>query len=275
MRDPQKNKNFIVAKGPVNRRTTSAVSESGQQDAPLSPLAHMRARAANAKHRLGVPLAQRLKRVPGGAAPGHRLDTRMVVAAIAGTVSAVGVLLGMIQNMAFITGASGALLLACGGWAYVLTQRQRRSATPQAWEIERLVDGDDIARLDAAMETLAVQAGQATTDRLTRVKEVLTRCLELMAATHADGDFATEEQFFVRECVRRYVPDSIHGCLRVPPKDRASVALEGNKSAMDLLHDQLDLILSQLIAKEASLAQLTGERLLQQQRFLAAKASAP
>ena len=83
---------------------------------------------------------------------------------------------------------------------------------------------------------------------------------------------ATEESLYLREAVRRYIPDSINSCLQVPQKDRASLVIDGSKPALDLLHDQLQMIQLQLDGREAKLTQIAGEALLRQQRFLASKA---
>ena len=82
---------------------------------------------------------------------------------------------------------------------------------------------------------------------------------------------ASEESLYLPEAVRRYIPDSINCCLKVPQKDRASLVIDGSKPALDLLHDQLQMIQQQLDGREAKLTQIAGEALLRQQRFLASK----
>ena len=64
------------------------------------------------------------------------------------------------------------------------------------------------------------------------------------------------------------------GRMPIPQKDRASLLIDGSKSALDLLHEQIDMIQSQLKIKENHLTQLAGEGLLRQHRFLAAKTTA-
>lgn len=99
------------------------------------------------------------------------------------------------------------------------------------------------------------------------------RCTALVDATAADGGLASEESLYLREAVRRYIPDSINSCLQVPQKDRASLAIDGGKPALDLLHDQLQMIQLQLDTREARLIQFAAEALLRQQRFLASKSN--
>ena len=98
------------------------------------------------------------------------------------------------------------------------------------------------------------------------------RCMALLGASAEEGSLATEESLYLREAVRRYIPDSINSCLQVPQKDRATLVIDGSKPALDLLQDQLQMIQQQLDTREAKLTQIAGEALLRQQRFLAAKA---
>ena len=42
---------------------------------------------------------------------------------------------------------------------------------------------------------------------------------------------ASEESLYLPEAVRRYIPDSINCCLKVPQKDRASLVIDGSKPA--------------------------------------------
>ena len=71
--------------------------------------------------------------------------------------------------------------------------------------------------------------------------------------------------------MRRYLPDSISGFLRVPLKDRTTLLMEDGKTAQDLLLDQFNMLKAKLRTQENRLTQLAGEALMQQQRFLAAK----
>jgi hypothetical protein len=271
MNDLKKSKNFAVAKGPMNRRTSAALPDAKPV---IAQAALQRVTMAHAKRRLGTPLSQRLtasadtgsqSKIPTGAA---------IVQAIGGTVCAVGVGLGVIQSSVLVMGSSALALGAVGIWAAVSRRSQRGDAVAQhRASATEWVDADALTRLDAAMEKIAVHAPQATLDRLAQLKESIVRCMALVRASTEEGSLATEESLYVGEAVRRYIPDSIHSYLQVPLKDRAALVIDGSKPAQDLLHEQLLMIQQQLDTREAQLTQIAGEALLRQQRFLASKAS--
>lgn len=106
------------------------------------------------------------------------------------------------------------------------------------------------------MDKMAAQAPQTTVDNLARLKESIVRCMALVGASAEEGSLATEESLFLREAVRRYIPDWINSCLRVPQKDRGTLVIDGNKPALDLLHDQLQMVQQQLDAREAKLTRV-------------------
>jgi len=268
MSDPKLKRNYAVSHGPVNRRT--AVPSPSPQE-PKAPVVKARLQIAKAKHRLGSPLAQRL--AVDQRLQGKHPDRMTIVLTMACAISAVGLLLGLIQNSLPVAGLCFALLCGLGAWIHVLTKAKRRSGERINLKMSPVVDASDIQHLDASMEKLAADASQETLDRFARLKDSITRCVSLMASSAADEAYASEDQLYIRECVRRYIPDSISSYLRVPLKDRASLVIDDNKSAMDLLHEQIEMIQSQLNLKETRLAQMAGESLMRQQRFLAAKTS--
>jgi hypothetical protein len=194
-----------------------------------------------------------------------------ILQAIGCTVSVIGLLLGLIQNSWLISGTSAALLCGFGSWIYMVANAKRQAGRNSGLDISNIVDASDIERLDSAMEKLAADVSQETLDRLAGLKESIARCVSLMTSSQSDGGHSTEDGLYVRECVRRYIPDSISSYLRVPQKDRASLIIDDNKSAVDLLHDQIEMIRNQLALKEIRLTQIVGESLMRQQRFLAAK----
>jgi hypothetical protein len=157
-------------------------------------------------------------------------------------------------------------------WAVLSRRSQPADAAPRRVSAPDLADPEALARLDAVMEKMAAQAPQTTVDSLARLKESIVRSMALVGANAEEGSLASEESLYLREAVRRYIPDSINSCLQVPQKDRASLVIDGSKPALDLLQDQLQMIQRQLDAREAKLAQIAGEALLRQQRFLASKA---
>jgi hypothetical protein len=75
---------------------------------------------------------------------------------------------------------------------------------------------------------------------------------------------------YVRELVRRYLPDTLTAFLQVPAAQRDTPGTDG-RSALVLLGEQLGLLQSELSRREALLVQVSTEALQQQQRFLQAK----
>jgi hypothetical protein len=270
MNDLKKSKNYAVAEGPVNRRTSAIVPE----DKPgVAQAVLQRVSIAQAKRKLGTPLSQRLTASAEAATQSKLPTATTIVQAIGGTVCAMGVGLGVIQSSVLVMGSSAIALGAVGLWAVVSRRSQRGDITAQLRATAtELNDPEALARLDAVMEKMAAQAPQVTVDSLARLKESIARCMALVGASAEEGSLATEESLYLREAVRRYIPDSINSCLRIPHKDRATVVIDGSKPAFDLLHDQLQLIQQQLDNREVRLTQIAGEALLRQHRFLTSKA---
>ena len=271
MNGPKPGKNFAVSDGPVNRRLVAAPVLPVDDAAPI---VIARIEAAKAKLRLGATLADRLSPLQQSPSNAEALGAGEILAVVGAAVSAVGLTLGLIQSAILVIGTSAVFLCGFGAAAY-LAARSRRHARGEAMaDSGDLVDGKDIALLDAAMEKLAATAPQETIDRLSDLKARISRCVALLASSKGMQAYADEDQLFIRACVRRYMPDSISGFLRVPQKDRETLLIDEGKTALTLLHEQFDMLKSQLQAKETRLTQLAGEDLMQQQRFLAAKTGA-
>ena len=270
MNDLKKSKNYAVAKGPVNRRTSAATPEAKPV---VAQAVLQRVSMAHAKRRLGTPLSQRLTASADVEAHGKLPTATAIVQAIGGTVGVMGVGLGVIQSSVFVIGSSAVALGVVAVWAVFNRKSRPADATQTRITATDFADPEALMRLDAVMEKMAAQAPQATVDRLARLKESIVRCMAVLGAIAEEGSLATEESLYLREAVRRYIPDSINSCLQVPFKDRATLVIDGSKPALDLLHDQLQMIQQQLDTREAKLTQIAGEALLRQQRFLASKAN--
>ncbi len=267
MNDPKINKKFAVAKGPVNRRLVAADTAGSDK---ASPLALARLQAAQARQRLGRSLAQRLsgQRQPTGK---QALSPADIMVAMGAAASVVGLVLGVIQSSVPIAAVSAVLVCGFGWRSYVALQKRRELGVAVSSSPVDFVDHNDIALLDTAMEKLALEASQDTVDKLSELKTLIVQCVALISQTKSTQALANDDQLFIRECIRRYAPDSISSYLRVPSKDRASLVIEEGKTATQLLHGQIDMLMAQLRSKEQRLTQLSGESLMQQQRFLAVK----
>lgn len=270
MNDPKISKNHVVAKGPVNRRTTPKWQAPSAIE---SPLVKVRVQVAKARQRLGVPLSQRLTAEQSSSNPRKKPSSVSIFQAIGGTVSAIGFMLALIQKSALMAILCAALVCGFGAWTYYCACAKRKNVATGTLKISDLIDNSDIEQLDQTMEKLAAEGGQDTLDRLANLKESMMRCIALMTGTQTDGNITSEDHLYIRECVRRYIPDSINACLQIPQKDRTSLLIDGSKTAQDLLHDQIDMIQSQLKIREGRLTLLAGENLVRQHQFLAAKSN--
>ncbi len=252
----------------MNSRTTEA---HPRRDLPTAPIVKARMQMANARRMLGTPLATRLTASQEDSRHHDHARLTLVLQAIGGTVAGTGLLLGLIQKSLPVASVSALLVLGIGMWAYMAAKQTRKTMATPPFENGTLIDASDVERLDNAMEKLAAQAPQETVNRLASLKESITRCIQLAHSTQTNEGFSGEDHFYIRECIRRYIPDSINGCLQIPQKDRTTLVIDGKKPAMDLLHDQIDMIRGELDIKETRLTQLTGESLMQQHHFLSAK----
>ncbi len=271
MNEPQNKTKFAVASGPVNRRTAAqdAVA-AAQRNAPAAPAAALLSRmhAAQAKRRLGAPLAVHI-----GSAAGHvpsvGLATPTLIAqTVACTVCATGVFVASIQAAWPVAGLCAAATLGIGAWTW-RGWRARRTNLYDAPALTNWIDTHELERLDVALEEAAKACTPPTLELLVQLKECIRRCIALAAGHHAQ--LAPQDLLFIGQAIRRYVPDTLAAWLKVPAAEREMPLPDGGHTALQLLHSQITLLTDQLGQREAKLNQLSGEALLSQQRFLAAK----
>lgn len=268
MNEPRDKGKFAVSSGRVNRRTATPPQRA--EPPRHAPTVVSRLRAAQIKHRLGTPLVQRFS--SDTALPGaqHKASRTLVIQAIGCTLGATSIFLGTIQGAWPVAAVGTATLLGLGIWMLVARQR-RQTVLGQTSDLATWIEPEHLERLDALMEQLAQESTQTTVDALCQLKDTLSRCAKLLGQGATQAVAASDDSFFIRETIRRYVPDSIEACLKLAAPDRESRLIDGDKTAVALLHAQLNLLDTQLRQCEARLNQLAGEALLQQQRFLAAK----
>lgn len=270
LKHPQQNKNFAIAKGPVNRRTAPPLSEP-KPNLPAAVKARLQHKAL--RHRLGTPLAQQVATSTQPNATEKPLRTTHILQAVGASAGAVGVVLGAVQSALIWLLGGAAVLVGVALWGLILKRKVAPERIDNAQAAIELIAVADLQRLDALMETLASQSPPATVQQLAGLKAGLVRCIALLASEKASGTLAGEDPLYIGEAVRRYIPDTINACLQVPAKDRATLVLDNGQTVVDLLHAQLALIGNELALRETRLSQAVGEQLLRQQRFLAAKSA--
>lgn len=261
--DPSRQR-FASASGPVNRRTAGAA----RAPVPVQTHPSVRQRLAllQARHRLGAPLSQRLT---GGTGRLAQRATRPISIAVvvALTLSAAGGFLAWLQ-------ASTGWALAAGGlavgsamlWAW---GRRGRSALAQAPSVV-VFDAQALAQLDQVLSALAGELNAAQLQALRTLADTLERMRPLIDRVGVNELFTQEDRFYVTECVRRYLPDTLQAFLQVPASGRRLAGDDG-PSPDALLAHQLVLLQAELTRREEALLRASAEALSRQQRFLAAK----
>ena len=134
-----------------------------------------------------------------------------------------------------------------------------------------LFDSAALAAFDAALDTAAAELDEAHSTRLLAIKDTFKRIGQQPVVQ--DGHFTVEDRLYLRECLRRYVPDSIAAYLRVPVAQRAQQLWNDQPCAQVALRQQLDLLLEEICLRETKIGRSAAEQLAGQQRFLAAKKS--
>ena len=267
MNEPKTKGKFAVANGPVNRRTATPGPRTA--DAKASPLALSRLRAMQAKHQLGAPLSQRLNN--DGNRATSPLRAKVIAQSIGGTIAGVGAFVASLQGVWAGAALGAAAFLGFGGLAWRNHRAKRAANHLSMTHIARVVDAQDLERLDALLEQVGRASTPTTVNLLVAFKEALVRCVTLAASAQGDNGLPSEDTLFIGQAVKRYVPDSLQAFLAVPAAERETRDIEGGKTAAVLVLEQLRLIEQKINQCEARLNQQSGEALLQQQRFLTAK----
>ena len=261
---------LISGEGPINLRTALKHKRSLDARAPQAPPAALQQRIerVHTRNRFGAPLVQQLAAARVSAqAPASGAQIALGVLAACGGVVA---LLGAIQSLPLVL-VGGAALAGCGALGWVIAHRKtavasQTSATPPA-----LFDPAALAAFDAALEAATAELDDDSAARLLSIKEAFQRIGQQGAVQ--DGHFTVEDRLYLRECLRRYVPDSVTAYLRVPAAQRGQPLLDGQPCAQVALCQQLDLLLDEIRLRETKIGRSAAEQLLRQQRFLDSKKS--
>ena len=269
MTDPEKPKtkpHVVVSNVPVNRRTAVRAQPAVRVAAPLAA----KFKNLHLKQRLGVPLAAALGR---RALAEPRLTAARVTGAVSATAGGVSAFLAWLQA-SLPLGGVGAVLL-CGGAWLVFKRTRHLHAVASGESLPQPYDEQALAKLDAAMEAVAPELPPSGVEALLRLKATLLRMAAPLQNVGSDEHFTLDDRFHITEAVRRYLPDTLQSYLVVPAAQRASVLLDGGRTAADTLLAQLQLINTGLEEREIKLAKSAARQLEQQQRFLEAKKLRP
>ena len=269
---------YVSASAPVNRRTARQPVVA----APAVPHASVRQRLARvqAQHRLGGLLSQRLLVREGlrGRGTGGRTGTGGIAVAVGGTLSAVGLLVAWLQQSVpvAVVAVAGVFVAAVAGW---WLRRNRRAGQIHQVVLPDLFDAPALTALDEVLKQLASEVSDEHLKQLRGMADTLERMAPLMRRVGMNEQFTQEDHFYVTECVRRYLPDTLQAYLQVPRHSRALAASTAptdvgsaeSTSADALLAAQLALLQTELARREQALNSASTEALQKQQRFLQAK----
>ena len=250
MHPSEEDSRLISGDGPVNRRTAlqpqhRAPQQRSQRAAPAA--LQQRMERVHTRHRFGAPLAEQLA------------ASRVSAQAPA---SGAQIVLGVLA-------ASAVAVVGAIAWK-VVHDRANASAGGSAASAS-LFDSAALAAFDAALDTAAAELDEAHSTRLLAIKDTFKRIGQQPVVQ--DGHFTVEDRLYLRECLRRYVPDSIAAYLRVPVAQRAQQLWNDQPCAQVALRQQLDLLLEEICLRETKIGRSAAEQLAGQQRFLAAKKS--
>ncbi|HEY8358606.1 MAG TPA: hypothetical protein VIL30_14205, partial [Ramlibacter sp.] len=217
---PQDRK-FVVADRRVNRRTTLR-PVAAPRPAPVSPVSRDRLQAGQARRRLGVPLAEQVRRPDEKRVPWR---APAVAGGMLAAGGAVALMLGALQGAWWLAGGGIA-----GTLAGLATTWHFRPA-PQPFErmdiASSLLEPDAITAFDRAVGEVGPELPLPIAVQLAALKGAVAAIARNPAAARTDEYFTFEDRMYVVECVRRYVPDSLQGFLAVPKAQRAVAVADG------------------------------------------------
>jgi hypothetical protein len=267
---------YVSASEPVNRRTAKPVAPRPE---PVNPVVQQRLAAKwaaeHVKNRLGAPLAEQLHTATISASRTSAMTPAFITGAVVASMSGVGLLLAVIGRSLLLAGSS-AVALAVGAGLMRVVSRRFGAAAPEAVNplmATTLFDAASIAAFDEVVRSMAAEATDDITAALAGLKQQLVRIAQRAASAGVDEHFTLDDRLYLRELLRRYLPDSLEAYLRVPADQRLAPVLEHGASAASLLLGQLDMLAAQLSQRETRLTVSKAGDLLKQQRFLTSKTS--
>ena len=262
---------YVSASQPVNLRTARPAAKTER----LNPVVQERLAAKwagqQAKSRFGVPLTQQLLVACMPAQP-PAMSPLLIAGGIVCAASAVGLLLAVIEHALLFAGA-GAVGLASGAGLVFFARRSQAGPALTAPDAPALFDEASLLAFDRALDSMAADAPDDVCAALTALKQKLARIAQHAAHAPVDEHFTMDDRLYLTELLRRYLPDSLQGYLRVPKDQRTAPVLAQGESAVSLLLGQLMLLDAELDKREKKLTQSKAENLLRQQRFLESKSS--
>jgi hypothetical protein len=269
MPDKDLHEKYAVSNGPINRRTARVDIGVTKIE---STVAQAKIQSLQSQQRLGSSLVDQIKINKPTLNSKKPIQKRFIAQGVLIAISAIGGFLGIIQSSVPMSGASLTLLVITGAWCLKYPPEKNRSQESTSIEVVAI---SDLAHLDELFKRASMDIDQTLIDKLCELKRTIVLCIKSFHNSQQYGGGANAEALYVREAIRRYIPDSILAYLAIPKTHRNSLQIEGNLCATDLLASQLDQISQEIKNREEKFTRIAGDALITQSHFLKAKAKQP
>ena len=270
MNPSEEDSRLVSGEGPVNLRTALKHQRTADRlERALPPHLQERIARVHTRHRFGAPLAEQLASRASAPQPTSAAQIAWGVLVACGCLLA---LLGAIQSLTLLL-AAGIALTGCGalGWKVTHGRTKLVDTFGRGAQTALLWDPASLAAFDACLEKAAAELDDENASRLLAIKASLQRLGDQVTAQ--DEHFTADDRLYLRECLRRYIPDSVQAYLGVPALQRDQILLSDQPCAQTALGQQLDLLHEEIRLREKKLGRSAAEQLARQQRFLASKQS--
>lgn len=261
-------KNVASSDGPVNRRTARLKAVQTQPPAPASPTVRQHMMRLHNRQQLGAPLVQRLRAVPVAVRRRVPWLWGLAVPGMVGT----GVAWVAHGGMWWLSWGLGLCGVLGGAGALVQHLQSRRDApAPDPTSPVQVFDLETLAHLDQVLASMSNEMSADHAAALQALIDTIVRIAPVLGRAEVNEVFTQDDRFYVLECVRRYLPDSLQAYLQVPARARATPVDAQTPSPDALLLTQLQQMHRKLLSCEQALDHASTEALQRQQRFLAAR----
>lgn len=279
--DPRSDPRFVSSSRPLNRRTTRVPSNVKQD---LNPAVKRQLAAIKAKHALGLPLLDQIQ-IRTAPTSARQYNFKQIFQLLILTSSAFGILLAAIQRSTSLAGVSGLVLLVFGVW-YGISRHKGSQHLPVQTDTSHLFAFQSLSAFDRAIAAFYEEQHEPTNLKndlplqakfdelktlLQAIKAQFVRIHQLVTNANDIGELSFDDRFYLNECLQRYLPDSLDSYLRVPAQARWTHTVQNEKTALDLLLNQLQLLHTEIDQREQLLTKNAAEQLVRQQRFLEMK----
>ena len=269
MHPPSDESRLISADGPINRRTALIQQRRLEEsEAPAHPEIQARLLRMQRRNAMGEPLAQQI--VFEATHTRQAISGPMIASGVVTACGAVLGVLGLIESSVVAT-VGGLCISLAGAISLILLQRSHAKKQGLTIQPPPLFELTILEAFDRLLDESSAALGDDAIERLTSIKASVVHI-----AQHANGVdeyFTHEDRLFLRECLRRYIPDTLDAFMRVPANQRNTQLLDGQASAQALLLDQLSSLQQEVALREKKIGRSAAEGLMKQNRFLEAKRS--